>query len=290
MIRRDAPLLLTLALSPLLVACGGDKDSGDTDETDAVDTGGLDPNDDCDPWVSADPLEGLPSLDGLDDEAFRAQLQTEAVEDGLCRWVDATCRGEDGFAYTAFIQGETVGGQAVFYDSFGTLVAVADYSTEACPGGFDTKTTWYGERLTGCTLETLGAAVGPCERRCDQLDTEAGDTDGCDDTVATGTPATGAQTLVGDLGLGSGDERVVARPNASAVDVATIGAGDTLRLTGPVASRFGESVVVADVTGDGTPDLVVGAPQAQLGRGRVYVFEGPLSSTTALGDALAEAR
>lgn len=50
------------------------------------------------------------------------------------------------------------------------------------------------------------------------------------------------------------------------------------------ADHLGHAGVIADVTGDGTPDLIMGAPDAdgasnaRAGAGSVYVFKGPISS------------
>jgi hypothetical protein len=50
--------------------------------------------------------------------------------------------------------------------------------------------------------------------------------------------------------------------------------------------RFGETVLVADVSADSVPDLIVGAPSWGLGEqvatGRVYVFLGPLDASSSI--------
>ena len=52
----------------------------------------------------------------------------------------------------------------------------------------------------------------------------------------------------------------------------------------PIAGTndFGKSVAASDVTGDGTPDIFVGAPYYNLEKGRVYIYDGK-ALTTATG-------
>ena len=53
---------------------------------------------------------------------------------------------------------------------------------------------------------------------------------------------------------------------ASSAAVTIIGAADE--------DRFGSSLACGDLTGNGTDDLVIGAPGADSGRGKVYMFKG----------------
>lgn len=65
------------------------------------------------------------------------------------------------------------------------------------------------------------------------------------------------------------------------------GAGATFvsSLTDPTpeaGALFGQALSVADLTGDGKPDLVVGAPKAKGANGEVWIFAGPALSPPAL--------
>ncbi len=51
-------------------------------------------------------------------------------------------------------------------------------------------------------------------------------------------------------------------------------------ITGTASSEFGAAVCTGDLDGDGTSDLVAGAPGASSGRGAVYVFLGGGSATS----------
>ena len=69
-------------------------------------------------------------------------------------------------------------------------------------------------------------------------------------------------------------------------------ADSALTIGGPDGDDYGRSIGVADLDGDGEPDLIVGAPQASFaGRaraGRVAIHAGPVSTGAALdaGDAI----
>nr|WP_269778529.1 integrin alpha [Microlunatus antarcticus] len=91
----------------------------------------------------------------------------------------------------------------------------------------------------------------------------------------------------GDLGAGRGPEVVVGLPNtnadAGAIDVwatdryATLTLASLSGTASAAGDRFGAAVTVMDVNCDRANDLVVGAPGADHGRGRVYVVLDPLS-------------
>jgi subtilisin family serine protease len=74
-----------------------------------------------------------------------------------------------------------------------------------------------------------------------------------------------------------GSSTINGRLNAADADVI---------LTGPDPnSRFGWSVGVSDITGDGYDDVIVGAPAYSTDQGRVYIYH---SSSTGLSDSLAD--
>ncbi len=80
---------------------------------------------------------------------------------------------------------------------------------------------------------------------------------------------------------GDGDiEWLVGAPGAGRVDVFEHEEHGAASLHGD-AGRFGAALAVADVDGDGTDDLLVGAPMANQRRGRVELFRnGHLADAT----------
>ena len=57
-------------------------------------------------------------------------------------------------------------------------------------------------------------------------------------------------------------------------------------LSGPPAGRFGAALAVLDWDGDGESDLAVGAPGANGGSGRVFIFLGPVIGASGPADAI----
>ncbi len=103
----------------------------------------------------------------------------------------------------------------------------------------------------------------------------------------------GYQTEAGDLDGDGSIDLVVAAPHETGGNTVYVFYGphdlDTEHLEaefadviikGPSGSELGWAVAVGDVVGDGTADLIVVAPSELAGRGRVHVFEGPLSPAT----------
>jgi len=86
---------------------------------------------------------------------------------------------------------------------------------------------------------------------------------------------TGYDMASADLNGDGFQDLVVARPGSDRVDIILGGGMDLdpdVTLTGPTNSRFGDSVAVGDINGDGLDDLVVGAPDKDAGDGAVYVY------------------
>ncbi|MFG0316833.1 MAG: FG-GAP-like repeat-containing protein [Planctomycetota bacterium JB042] len=103
------------------------------------------------------------------------------------------------------------------------------------------------ERIGAAAGDRLGAMVLPTDF----------DQDGTADFFVSAETPTGAGRV--DLFSGPG-----ATPVTSLADP-----------TPEAGSLFGQALAVGDVTGDGKPDLVVGAPKAQASAGEVWVFAGP---------------
>ncbi|MFN7146606.1 MAG: FG-GAP-like repeat-containing protein, partial [Myxococcota bacterium] len=78
----------------------------------------------------------------------------------------------------------------------------------------------------------------------------------------------------GTIGTNAGAAFVFAGPVAGALDV-----GDALPVYAPSSrDSVGSALAVADVDGDGAPDLAVGAPD-HGNTGRLYLLRGPLTAT-----------
>ncbi|HLY62102.1 MAG TPA: FG-GAP repeat protein [Terriglobia bacterium] len=109
----------------------------------------------------------------------------------------------------------------------------------------------------------------------------------------------GKSVATGTLdGSSAGDEIIVSGTISTGVKKGTEGAVYIFRFNGsgfdliqtvvsPLVNNdggFGKSLAVGDVTGDGVPDLMVGAPSTTVGAasdaGAVFVFPSPLTSTT----------
>jgi hypothetical protein len=66
-------------------------------------------------------------------------------------------------------------------------------------------------------------------------------------------------------------------------------ASSSVTWQGDDGDRAGAAIAVGDLTGDGVPDLVLGAPEAASGRGGLWVVAGPLADGGGLLRALPEA-
>ncbi len=59
-------------------------------------------------------------------------------------------------------------------------------------------------------------------------------------------------------------------------------------IVGPAGSETGWAVVVGDLIGDGTDDLIVAAASEVSGRGRLHLFQGPLPQSSTIDTAIAD--
>ncbi len=119
--------------------------------------------------------------------------------------------------------------------------------------------------LDGDGEETLGEAVA----MCDLVSSGGGSPDGLPDLVL-GAP------MADDGGAASGAVYVLAGPVTGSGAVADEAA---LRITGEDDDDLaGTALACADLDGDGTQDLLVGAPGAEQGDGAVYGLLGPLGA------------
>lgn len=101
--------------------------------------------------------------------------------------------------------------------------------------------------------------------------------------------ALGAPVLLVDVTGDGADDVVVGAPGSDRahvlpgpVDGAFSVALDAVTVQGDDGDRAGAALAVGDLTGDGVPDLVIGAPGAASGRGGVWVLAGPLADQAGL--------
>jgi hypothetical protein len=71
-------------------------------------------------------------------------------------------------------------------------------------------------------------------------------------------------------------------------DLSGTGTADTTLTGGATSNRFGSCVSFGDVDGDGYADIAVGAQQYDMGRGRVYIFEGSIAGISDQGTGTAD--
>jgi hypothetical protein len=115
----------------------------------------------------------------------------------------------------------------------------------------------------------------------------AGDVDGDGAAdIAISNPSDRSDDGVNDAGL------VAIVPDVTSLGTEIVTLDHALRVEGTTGSTsFGSTVLLdADVDGDGSADLVVGAHSADLGllnQGAVYVFRGPITSDLTEADAFA---
>jgi hypothetical protein len=176
----------------------------------------------------------------------------------------------------------TVSGHAVGFDDT-KIIAGADGGDTALPGGGRT------EIALKLTARTAGI-VGPTTRTTDVKTAPA------DVTVKTAAAARFSSVAVCNVDGDDKPDLVIGAPGAANVTLSSVGAVYVLRGAGGLGSeidptnpnsvmefhffgreaadRLGAAVACADLNADGIDDLVVGAPGAAGGAGRVYAVFG----------------
>ena len=106
------------------------------------------------------------------------------------------------------------------------------------------------------------------------------DQDGCDELVTSGPGASGAGTIAVHYG---GPGGIPGSSRSALIDQDTAGVPGV----GESGDAFGADVSIGDVTGDGHPDVAVGAPDEDLGAldraGAVWLLKGSASGLTGAG-------